>query len=192
MKPLTCLSALALALALALPAFPATAADPPAGMVAVEGALRHEATGLTLPNDFNGWRPVVTEVAGITAMYVPPDLADMFKGNVAMMGIGRLEERPDYAEMREGARESFHETGTAVPLEENSFAWPGHPDAVTFRGVYTVGPYRKDVWRAYDQGWNATVIVTTPRNDRKRSEKLSALVASSVFGGATVRDAPSP
>jgi hypothetical protein len=181
----------ALALGLVAPATPALAADPPpAGMVAVEGALRHEATGVTLPNSFNGWTPVVTEVNGVMALYMPKDLGQMLKGNVAIMGIDKFDGPHDYATMREAAAGSFHETGTPQILEENSFAWPGHPDAVTFHGVYLVGPYRKDYWRGWDQGWNAMVIVTTPRGDKKLGEKLSTLVASDVYGGATLRDAP--
>jgi hypothetical protein len=183
----------ALALGLAAPALPALAADPPAGMVAVEGALRHEATGVTLPDAFNGWSRVVTDVHGVTALYMPKDLGDMLKGKAAIMGIDRLEGGvPTYAQMREAAAGSFHETGTPQILEENSFAWPGHPDAVTFHGVYTVGPYRKDYWRGFDQGWNAMVIVTTPRGDKKLGDRLSKLVASDVYGGATLEEAPGP
>lgn len=174
----------------ALPTAPVLAADPPPGMVAAEGALRHEATGATLPDELDGMRATVTDVAGVTALYIPTDLNEMMRGNAAIMGIMEMANRPDYAGMREGARGSFHETGVPAIIEEGVFDWPGHPEAVTFHGLYTVGPYRKDYWRAHDKGWDVTVIVTSPRGASKASERRSRLVAEKIYGGAVLKAAP--
>jgi hypothetical protein len=179
------------ALAAALIAAPAASAPdkaPPAGMVAVAGGLRHEATGVTLPDTLGGMARVVSSARGVMAMYMPKNLNEMLAGKVALIGIDKFDRpKPDFATMREDARGTFHETGTAVPVEESAFTWPGHPDAATFHGRYVVGPYRKDYWRASDQGWEVNAIVTTPRGDGKLTEKLSQAVAADVFGGAAFR-----
>lgn len=178
------------ALAGALFAAPLLAADPPPGMVAVDGALRHQETGAMLPDEFDGMRPAVTNVAGVTALYIPADLNEMVRGNAAIMGITASTIVPTFAGMREGARGSFHETGVPAVIEESAFDWPGHPEAVTFHGLYTVGPYRKDYWHAHDKGWSVIVIVTSPRGGAKASERRSRLVAEKVYGGAVLRPAP--
>ncbi len=175
----------------ALAAAPAVSArdepPPPPGTTAVAGGFRHEATGLTLPDSLGGMGRIVSSSRGIMAMYAPRDLNEMLAGKVAMVGIDKFDRpRPDFATMREDARGSFHETGVPVAVEESTFAWPGHPQAATFHGRYVVGPYRKDYWRAHDQGWEVNAIVTTPRRDEKLTEKLSKAVAADIFGGATL------
>ena len=171
----------------ALAAAPAASADkaPPAGMVAVDGALKHEATGLKLPDSLGGMTRIVTSSPGVMAMYMPKDMNEMLAGKVALIGIEKFDRpKPEFATMKEDARGAFHETGVPVPIEESTFTWPGHPDAATFHGRYVVGPYRKDYWRASDQGWEVNAIVTTPRRDEKLTDRLSQAVAAEVFGGA--------
>ncbi|HEX8380010.1 MAG TPA: hypothetical protein VF619_05625 [Allosphingosinicella sp.] len=73
-------------------------------------------------------------------------------------------------------------------VSEGRFDWPGHPKATTFHGVYEVGPYHKEYWRGWDGGWDATMIVTSPRGDRKLAGRVSAAVAAKVYGGAVVKD----
>jgi hypothetical protein len=182
----------ALAIAAALACVPAFAADPPAGMVRAEGGLRHEATGVVVPDELDGMRPFVSGTEIVMALYMPANPNDLLTGNAAIIGISRMEQGPDYAGMQRLARESFHETGVPSVIEESAFTWPGHPDAVTFHGLYTVGPYRKDYWRGLDKGWDATMIVTSPRNAKKRSEKRSRIVAEKVYGGAVIVRAPAP
>ncbi|HEX8448739.1 MAG TPA: hypothetical protein VF652_04015 [Allosphingosinicella sp.] len=170
----------------AAPAASAPDKAPPAGMVAVAGALKHEATGVTLPDSLGGMTRVVTSSRGVMAMYMPKDLSEMLAGKVALIGIDKFDRpKPEFATMREDARGAFHETGVPVPVEESTFTWPGHPGAATFHGRYVVGPYRKDYWRASDQGWEVNAIVTTPRRDEKLTDRLSKAVATEVFGGAT-------
>jgi hypothetical protein len=177
----------AVAVVAASAAMPALAADPPpAGMVKAEGALRHEATGATFPDELDGMRPFVSGEQGIMALYVPTDAKEMLKGNAIIMGVMQMEARPDFAGMREGARGSFHETGVPMVIAESAFTWPGHPEAVTFLGTYVVGAYRKHYWRAHDNGWDVTVIVTSPRAAEERAEHRSKLVAEKVYGGAVL------
>ncbi|HEX6375535.1 MAG TPA: hypothetical protein VFZ91_07420 [Allosphingosinicella sp.] len=185
---LAALSALA-----AAPAASAPVEAPPAGWVAITGALKHEATGVTLPDSLGGMVRIVSSSRGVMAMYMPKNLNEMLAGKVALVGVDKFDRgRPDFATMREDARGAFHETGVPVVIEESTFAWPGHPQAATFHGRYVVGPYRKDYWRAHDQGWEVNAIVTTPRRDEKLTEKLSKAVAADVFGGATLTDADAP
>lgn len=177
----------AVAALMAAPAASAPDQTPPAGMVRVAGAWKHEATGATLPDSLEGLARIVTTSRGVMAMYMPKDLNEMLAGKVALVGIDKFERaKPDFATMREDARGAFHETGVPTVVEESTFAWPGHPEAATFHGRYLVGRYRKDYWRAHDQGWEVNAIVTTPRGDAKLTEKLSSAVASGVFGGATL------
>lgn len=175
----------AVAALMAGPAASAPGQAPPAGMVGVAGAWKHEATGVTLPDSLGGMTRIVTTSRGVMAMYMPKNLNEMLAGKVALVGIDKFERaKPDFATMREDARGAFHETGVATVVEESTFAWPGHPDAATFHGRYTVGRYHKDYWRAHDQGWEVNAIVTTPRGDGELTEKLSSAVATGVFGGA--------
>lgn len=185
MRPISCFALLAVLAA--APAASAPDPAPPAGMVAVEGGLKHEETGATLPDSLGGMSRVVSSARGVMAMYMPKNLNEMLLGKVALIGIDKFDRpKPDMATMREDARGAFHETGVPVVVEESAFDWPGHPEAATFHGRYIVGPYRKDYWRAHDKGWEVNAIVTTPRRDEKLTEKLSKAVADEVFGGATL------
>jgi len=181
---------LAGALALLLTLAPAAAAPPqapPPGTVQIEGgAIRHEKSGIVFPERIDDMARILTGTELIMAMYAPADLREMFAGKVALLGVSAIAKDPGYEVMRERARGSFHETGVPEVVSEGRFAWPGHPNATTFHGVYRVGPYRKEYWRAWDAGWDATMIVTTPRKDEKLGEKLSAVVAETVYGGAGI------
>jgi hypothetical protein len=181
----------AVALVLALAPAGAAPADPPApppGTVKAEGGLRHEATGIVFPDELEGMRPIVTGTDLIMAMYMPSNPMEMLKGKVAILGVSKIAEDPGHATMAERARESFHETGVPKVVSEGRFDWPGHPKATTFHGVYEVGPYHKEYWRGWDGGWDATMIVTSPRGDRKLAGRVSAAVAAKVYGGAVVKD----
>jgi hypothetical protein len=175
------------AAAVALLCAPAAALAPaeepvPAGLEKVEGALRHGATGLAFPDKLGGMPRFVSGIGGgVTAMYL-----DLFSGKAVMVGAIERQERPEFETMRRDARDTFHETGVPTVVEESAFTWPGHAEAATFHGRYSVGPYGKDYWRAHAKGWDVNVIVTTPRGDRKALDKFSAQVAAEVFGGATL------
>jgi hypothetical protein len=183
MRLLTAIAAFLVALAPAAAAPPET---PPPGTVAVEGGLRHEKAGIVFPDRLEDMTRVITGDKMIVALYLPSDLRLMLAGKAVILGVTAMPEGMSFEKMGEFARGSFHETGVANVVSEKRFLWAGHPDAITFHGVYTVSRYRKEYWRAWDKGWDATVIVTTPRTDLALGERLSKLIADKFYGGATI------
>jgi hypothetical protein len=180
----------ALLLAVANPA-PVRAADPPPGMVEVKGGLRHEATGISLPKWLKGLRRHHRGGNPIVAIYIPSSRHLIEDLNVSA-GIARVPGSLDRARLSHLAWSDMGKIAVPEVIAESSFAWPGHPNAVTFYGAYNVGYFRKTYWQASDGGWHVLVVVTTLRDRAEKMEELSRLAASEIFGGATLAAASQP
>jgi hypothetical protein len=189
MRRVAVLASLSLAVLAPAPAF---AADPIPGMVETGGGLRHAASGVNYPKWLKGLRRNLSGGESVVAIYTPSSpyrrLQDLHVG----VAVGPAAERMDRAKLSRLAWTDMGKDGVPVVIAETSFAWEGHPEAITFHGAYFVGDHRKSYWIAWDNGWNVFVTATTSRDRDEKMGELSVLIAKEILGGATLAPARTP
>jgi hypothetical protein len=159
------------ALLLAIPAAAAAQAQP----------LRHEKTGLGIPAALADMARTGTEMGEpLVAAYSSADGTAS-----AAIAVGRAARAPTVETMRRESRS--HAGGAPQILSEGPFAWPGHPQAITFRGSYAAGDARTQLWQAWDAGQGVLVTVTTRRSGTDAMERAAIAVVMEVFGSGSPR-----
>lgn len=107
-------------------------------------------------------------------------------GRDPMIGVTavRIDSQSSPEQMREGARDAFHESSIRRVLREGTFTAPNWPNATAFFGEYLTGTGLKQSWTLESNGRRLHVLSTLFRmEDRERVERE---VATRIFGGAVI------